>query len=91
MARNENGDPVKATEEWGVPIPCRFESEGKENIATNPDGSFTRYDFVVWIDDTSVDYSNRFVRLTNQHGKVVAENRQVQKCIPGQLRTKIYL
>ncbi len=89
--RDKDGHFIDATSAWGTPMPCRYETDGKENIVTSPDGSFTRYTYVVWLDKTNFPFGGRFVRLIDENGQVIESERQVQKQVTMQLRTKLYL
>lgn len=86
---NENGDPIPVTEEWGDPIPCHISAEGRELIYRYPDGTATVFSYAVWIDPIPEDLTSKFVRIEDQYGHTV--EKQVQKCINRQLRTKLFL
>lgn len=87
----DTGMPVPAIPSWSVPIPCRFETEGRDNLKTLPDGTYMIYPYVVFLDNPDgVDYAGMTVRLFDQHGKLEFEGI-VQKQPARQVKTVLYL
>lgn len=89
--RDENGDPIPVIGNWGDPIPCHFDTDSREVIYKYPDGSQVVFDYVVWLDPIPDDLVGVFVQLIDQYGDIAVSDKQVQKCVNGQLRTKLYL
>lgn len=87
---DENGNPIAVDNNWSDAIPCHFDTDNKETIYRYDNGSATVFDYVVWIDPISDDMTGRMVKLIDEYGNEVSE-RMVQKCVNGQLRTKLYL
>lgn len=88
---DENGDPISVTESWGDSISCHYDTDGRDTIYKYPDGSQADFEYAVWLDPIPDDLTGLFVRLIDQYGNVVEREKQVQKCVNGQLRTKLYL
>lgn len=88
---DEKRNPIPVTEAWSDKIPCRFETDTRETVKWTDAGPVRIYNYVVWMDpQDGMDFSNKFVRLIDQNDNVIAE-LPVQKPVPGQLRTKLFL
>lgn len=88
---DKNGDPTPVKETWGDPIPCHYDTDGRDTIYKYPDGSQTVFEYAVWLDPIPDDLTGLFICLIDQYGNVEVDEKQVQKCVNGQLRTKLYL
>lgn len=86
-----NRNPVGAESLWSDPIPCHYDTDSKDRIYMNVDGSYTVFDYAVWLDPIMEDFTVKYVRLIDQFGNIKEERRKVEKCVNGQLRTKLYL
>lgn len=87
----DTGMPVPATSVWSDPVPCRFQTEGRDNLKTFPDGTYKIYPYVVYLDNhENVDYEGKTVRLYDQSGNLEFEGI-VQKQPVRQVNTILYL
>lgn len=89
--QDENGNPIEVIHSWSDPISCRFDTDNRELIYKYEGGSALVYSYVVYIDPVSESFVGRTVRLIDQYGNVKEEDKKVQKCVNGQLATKLYL
>ena len=87
---DEKRNPIPVKEIWSDEIPCRYETDTRETLRWTDAGPVRIYSFVVWLDPSDIDFKNKFVRLKDQGGNIVAE-LPVQKPVLGQLRTKLFL
>lgn len=87
----ETGNPIPVSYEWGPEIACHFSTEGRERIYVYADGSQEVFDYAVWIDPISDNLTAEYVRLTDQFGRIVVDDRKVEKCVNRQLTTKLYI
>lgn len=88
---NEQGNPIPVEVTWSEEIPCHYATNNREEIYSYIDGKFVVFDYQIWIDPIEEDLTAKFVKLTNQYGEVIVEDKQVQKCVNRQLRTKLFL
>ena len=87
----DNGNPVQVDSQWSEEIACHFSTESRQTILRYEDGSFTKFDYAVWLDTIDEDLTGKYVCLIDQYGNIREKERIVHKCINRQLRTKLYL
>lgn len=62
---NDDGNPIPATSEWGVPIPCRVVTNNRSVEGKYKDGEFVMSSYQIFIDGQGEIKADR-VRLTRQ-------------------------
>lgn len=88
---DDNGDPIPVGVVWTDPIEAHFSTDSKETLYTYPDGRQANFSYAVWFDPIEENLEGTFIRLIDQYGNIELNERYVQKCVNGQLRTKLYL
>lgn len=88
---DENGFPIPVKDLWTDPVSCHYNTHGRQLIYKYPDGSTVVYDYMILLDPVDLVRPGTFVRLIDQYGNIQESEKVVQKCVNGQLATKLYL
>lgn len=67
----DDGMPMKASEDWGVKIPCNIQTNMQNNKGNYKDGKFTQFAFTVYL--PMQKFEAKRVRLTNNRNQILGE------------------
>ena len=70
---NEDGEPIPATTNFGVPVPCKYHANTLNNRGRYQDGEFTVSSYIITTKD--MEFVAEQIQLTDNSCKVVCEKR----------------
>lgn len=89
---DENGIWQEGSNSFEGNIPCRAKSNGRARAIVLPDGQSYVYSYIVYLDADVRDFPiGEFIRVQDEVGNIIINEKQVQGFNRGQLNSKLYL